>query len=187
MVGHFFDNYLLAAVLGYVAVLVTQAQNPPECAVGETYVFHENTRGPIICPSGFILDGSECISELSNITGIVTGAFSQFVSSKMKHNLHLDHFLQETRLMDKICKILDTFNITYQNLNVTVDIKHDNKTFTITNRIHCNCDFSMLHFADSLAAKFENAVTYQIRAVTTEFYCHVTLVLIILELRWILI
>ena len=131
MVGNFYDNYLLVAVLAYATLLVTQARNPPECAVGETYVLHENTRRPITCPPGSIQDGSECISQLSYITGIVSGAFSQDLSSEMKDKFHLDDFLLEARLMGKICKILDTFNITYQNLNVTVDIKHDNQTFTL--------------------------------------------------------
>ena len=137
MMSNFYDSYMLVAVLGYAALQATHAQNPPGGVIGETHVLHENTCGPTTCPPGSVEDGSECISELSNITGIVTRAFSQDFSSKMKENIHLDDFHLEAKLTTKMCKILETFNVAYQNLNATVDIKYDSQTFAITNMIHC--------------------------------------------------
>ena len=72
-------------------------------------------------------------------------------------------------MTDKVVGILYTFNITYQNLIVAVIMGFYNQTFTITNKIHCNCDFGPLHYNQSLAARFDNSMILGVRAVATKY------------------
>ena len=122
-----------------------------------------------MCSSGFILDGSNCIPEPSNITAIVSGIFSKDPTSKIINKLNQEKFGLETKLTHKVVGILYTFNITYRNLNVAVTMEFYNRTFTITNRIHCNCDYAFLYNNQPLAARFDNSVTTGVKAVTTDF------------------
>ena len=142
---------------------------PPECAAEEIYVPHENICRPITCSSGFLLDESDCIPEPSNITAIVSGTFSHKPTSKIINKLNQEKFDLETKLTDKVVGILYTFNITYQNLIVAATMGFYNRTFAITNRIHCNCDFNPLGNNQSLAARFDNSLTKEVKAVTTYF------------------
>ena len=45
-----------------------------------------------------------------------------------------------------------------------------NQTFTIINRIYCNCDFGFLHNSRPLDVRFDNFVTRGIRAVTKNYF-----------------
>ena len=136
--------------------LVVGKLPPPECAAEEVYVPQENVCRAITCSPGFVLDGSDCIPEPSNITAIVRGTFSDELTSKIIDKLNQEKFDLETKLMDKVVGILYTFNITYRNLNVAVTMEFYNQTFTITNRIHCNCDYAFLHNNQPLAVRFDN-------------------------------
>ena len=153
--------------------LVVGKVPPPECAAEEVYVPHENVCRAIRCSSGFILDGSNCIPEPWNITAIVSGTFSSEPTSKIIDKLNQETFDLETKLTDRIVGILYTLNITSQNLIVAVTMGFYNRAFTITNRIHCNCDFSPLDNKGNnqpLAARFDNSVTRGVRAVTTNYF-----------------
>ena len=149
--------------------LVVGKLPPPECAAEEVYVPHENICRAITCSSGFALDESACIPEPSNITAIVSGIFSHEPTSKIIDKLNEEKFDLKTKLMDRIVGILYTFNITYRNLNVAITMEFHNQTFTITNRIHCNCDYAFLHNNQPLAVRFDNSVTRGVKAVTTDF------------------
>ena len=141
----------------------------PECAAEEVYVPQENICRAITCSPGFVLDEADCIPEPSNITAIVSGTFSDEPTSKIADKLNQEKFDLETKLTNKVVGILYSFNITYQNLIVAVTMGFYNQTFTITNRIHCNCDFSPLGNNQPLAARFDNSVTRGVKAVTTDF------------------
>ena len=129
--------------------LVVGEHPPPECTAGQVYVPHENTCRAIACSSGFVVDGSDCIPEPSNFTAIVSGRFSDELTSKVIEKLNKEKLDLETKLTDKVVGILYTFNISNRNLHVVVAMGFYSQTFTITNSIHCNCDFSSLHNNES--------------------------------------
>ena len=149
--------------------LVVGEHPTPECAAGEIYVPHEETCRAIACLSGFILDGSDCIPEPSNITAIISGTFSSEPTSKIIDKLNQEKLDLVTKLTDKVVGILYTFNITNRNLHVVVAMGFHSQTFTITNRIHCNCDFNSLYNDQPLSDRFDNSVTNGVKAVTTDF------------------
>ena len=149
--------------------LVVGEHPPPECTAAQVYVPHENTCRAITCSSGSILDGSDCIPELSNITAIVSGTFSDEPTSKIIDKLKKEKFDLETKLTDKVVGILYTFNISNRNLHAVVAMGYYRQTFTITNRIHCNCDFSSLQNDQPLADRFDDSVTNGVKEVTKDF------------------
>ena len=108
---------------------------PLECAAGEIYVPDEDACQPITCPSGFILDGSDCIPEPSNITLTVSGRFSDVSLVFKKNKTEL-----EKRIRQTVENVVNKINMTYYHLNVTTQIGESNDTVSVTIRIQCNCD-----------------------------------------------
>ena len=101
------------------------------------YVPDEDACQPITCPPGLILDESDCIRELSNITFTISGRLnpvSLVLTTTNKTEL-------EKRIRQTVEDIMNEINITYHYLNVTTQIDVSNDNVSVTIQIHCNCDY----------------------------------------------
>ena len=137
---------------------------PPGCRTGEVYVPKEDRCRPITCPSGFVLDGSDCIPEPSNITAVVTGTFSVEPTVQMIDTLYQDQTHLETNIKNNAGKILDAFNVTYNELVLITKFHKKNNSLTTEVTIACNCNFQSLQQEDeSVVKKFEHAYSDLVR------------------------
>ena len=110
---------------------------PPECAAGEVYDPYEDACQPITCPSGFVLDGSDCIPEASNITLTVSGRLSHVsLVFTMRNKTEL-----EKRIRQTVENVMYKNNVTYHRMNVTTQISISDDNVSVTIRIQCNCDY----------------------------------------------
>ena len=135
----------------------------PECPTGEVYVLSEDACRPKTCPSGFVLDRSDCIPETSNITTIITGTFSVEPSSQLIDKLYQDIANLETNVKNNVDKILDTFVITQYRLDVIPTFQHRNDSLSTEVNIACNCDFRSLHQDPEGLQRFQMTFRGQIR------------------------
>ena len=58
-----------------------------KCQDGEIYVQDEEACRVITCSSGFVLDGSDCVPEPSNITVLVTGTLQTELTIQIRNHL----------------------------------------------------------------------------------------------------
>ena len=166
---------------------LTVGQHTPECIDGEVYVADENICRPITCPFGFVLDGSNCIPEPSNITAIITGTFSVEPTSQMIDTLYQDQSRLEQMTNQDLSETLDLLNISHSGITVTSALNITHRTFVSEILIECNCHIESLHeernysggteFEHFLQAKFRrNALRYflnvgiQLDLVITEIF-----------------
>ena len=128
-------------------------QPPLECSVGEVYVPDENACQPIICESGFVLDGSDCIPEVSNITLTVSGKLSHVsLVFTMRNKNEL-----EKRILQTVKRVMNKNNVTYHHMNVTTRVSISDDNVAVRIRIQCNCDYkgrgnSIFNFPNFLIA-----------------------------------
>ena len=116
----------------------TVTKHPPlECAAGEIYVQDEDECQPIMCAPGFILDGSDCIPEVSNITLTVSGKLSHVsLVFTMRNKNEL-----EKRIHRTVKSVMNKNNITHHHLNVTTRVSVSDDNVAVRTRIQCNCDY----------------------------------------------
>ena len=108
-----------------------------ECATGEVYDPYEDACQPITCPSGFVLDGSTCIPEASNITLTVFGRLSHVsLVFTLRNKTEL-----EKRIRQTVENVMNKKNVTFYHMNVTTQISISDDNVSVTIRIQCNCDY----------------------------------------------
>ena len=137
---------------------LTIGEHPsPDCPTGQIYVPAEHTCRPRACPSGFVLDGLDCIPEPSNITAIITGTFSVEPTIQMIDTLHQDKVILETNIQNNVADVLDTFNVTYNDLVFAIQLNNTDTTITTRIAMTCSCHFqSIQQNGETTAQKFEN-------------------------------
>ena len=121
---------------------------PPECAAGKVFVPNENKCRPIMCQSGFVLDGSDCVPVPSNITAVMKGTLKKEPSAQMMATLYQDKTHLEDNVKESTINTLDTFNVTHSNLEVTSSFQHINNSLRTKIIWKCSCDFSVLDEED---------------------------------------
>ena len=124
---------------------------PPECPIGEIFIPDEDDCRPVTCPSGFVLVGSDCIPEPSNITTFVTGMLGVEPTIKMIDTLNQNQNQLKNNIYKDVVEITDAFNITHNNLHVIPNfgIEIGIEIFKIQNVIQCNCDYISLFMANN--------------------------------------
>ena len=143
---------------------LTVGQHPePECSSGEVYVPNEDACRQRTCASRFVLDGSDCIPEPSNITGIITGTLSVEPTNQLIDKLYQEITNLETNVKNNVDKILDTFNIIQYRLDIISIFQHTNESLKTEVGITCNCDFRSLHQDEKGLQKFQMTFRGQIR------------------------
>ena len=148
---------------------LTVGKHPPlECAPGEIYVPHEDACRPIKCLSGFVMDGSDCIPESSNITAIVTGTFSSKPTLKMIETLHQGKDDLQKSIKEDLRKTLESFNIIHRGFVVDTEMICEINEFKVLNKLKCNCDYTSLFTTDqnnstNKVVEFEEAVANGVR------------------------
>ena len=98
----------------------------------------------ITCPSGFVLDDSDCIPELSNITAIITGTLSQKPSSDITRTLYMDKGSLERFVTESIAQIASVLNYSLSDVEVTTDIHGKREKITMKIFVECYCKFNAL-------------------------------------------
>ena len=137
---------------------------PPECATGEVYVPDEDACRPITCPSGFVLDGSNCIPEPSSIIVIVQGMLTMDLTSRILESAQLDKGQLDTTILPDVIKTLDEFNVTHNNPQVATQIDHtESSGVEITSNIRCNCDYSTVSADVKVTQEFKDALEAEVR------------------------
>ena len=127
---------------------VTNTPPPLEESPSSTATSIQQTLVPqqilITCPSGFVLDDSDCIPELSNITVIITGTLSQKPSSDITRTLHLDKRSLERFVTESISRIVSVWNYSLSNVEVTTDIHSKREKITMKVFVECYCKFNAI-------------------------------------------
>ena len=140
---------------------------PPECTMGEVYVPDEDTCRPITCPSGFLLDGSDCIPESYNITAIVTGTFSVKPTIQMIDKVYQDQSHLERSVQEDVSGTMDSFGISHLGLEINAEINYDRNSLKVSSKIRCNCDYTPLFLAEDnnndQVQKFERSLASKVR------------------------
>ena len=143
--------------------LTVGKHQPPECPIGEVYVQDEAICRTITCPSGFVLDGLDCIPE--PLMTIVTGTFSVEPTIQTIDTLYQNQNQLESNIHQDVVDIMDAFNIAHNNLQVISNSDHKNKGFKVENVIQCNCDYSSLFVANSSVhpERFQESILKEVR------------------------
>ena len=129
---------------------VTNTPPPPplEESPSSTATSIQQTLAPqqilITCPSGFVLDDSDCIPELSNITAIITGTLSQKPSSDITRTLYMDKGSLERFVTESISQIASVLNYSLSDVEVTTDIHGKREKITMKIFVECYCKFNAL-------------------------------------------
>ena len=149
----------------------------PECATGETYVRNEDACRLITCLSGFVLDGSDCIPEPSNITVIVSGFVSRDPTPAQLLNLEDEIGTLEKSITDSFELIAEKYNISQHGISATVALEYTNSTVIIQTVIQCNCDYSTIAMEDggTLGNSFSDAIEEEVRNAAVEYLMEINL------------
>ena len=139
-------------------------QQHDSCLIDEVYIEEESECRPVQCPSGYVLDESECIPQLSNITTIVTGTVIE--QGAIIDKLNQKKIKLEYSIKTKVADIMDNFYVRNHHLLVSVLIERANESLAISSVIQCNCAFFSLYTNDTIgnSTKFENSITTAIRS-----------------------
>ena len=135
---------------------------PPECATGKIFVPTENKCRTITCQSGFVLDGSDCVPEPSNITAVVRGELREEPSAQMMATLYQDKTHLESNIKQSTMNTMDSFNISHSDLGVTSSFQYINHSLRTEIALKCNCEFSLL-YEDEKKKKFKEEFERKIR------------------------
>ena len=121
---------------------------PPEESPPSTATSIQQTLAPqqilITCPSGFVLDDSDCIPELSNITAIITGTLSQKPSSDITRRWYMDKGSLERFFTESISQIASVWNYSLSDVEVTTDIHGKREKITVKIFVECYCKFNAI-------------------------------------------
>ena len=143
----------------------------PECAAGEKYVRNEDACRPFTCPSGFVMDGSDCVPEPSRITVKITGIFSRNTMQLQLLTLQNEIGRLEKSIADRFNQIAGKYKIGQYRLLVNVTLEFTNSTVTVQSVIECNCDYSAIATEEGgvLGNSFGNVVEEEARNVAVEY------------------
>ena len=160
--------------------LTVGRHSPPECAAGEIYVPDEDACRPIKCISGFVLDGSECIPESSNITAIITGTFSVEPTQQIIETLYQGKDDLQKSVEDGLGKTLESFGIIRKGFVVDTEMSYKNNEFKVLNVMACNCDYTSLFANDENNStdkidEFEETVAKEVRKNVIKYLLQINL------------
>ena len=134
-----------------------------KCNDGEIYVPDEETCRAITCPSGFILDGSDCSPEPSNITVTVTGTLQTELSVEIRDSLTQRKSHLESAIQGDVESSMDSFEVTHEGLEVKPEFNFNQDKLTSSNVIGCTCDYNFLANDEDDVTKFEEAIGSDVR------------------------
>ena len=134
-----------------------------KCNDGEIYVPDEETCRVITCPSGLILDGSDCIPEPSNITVIVTGTLPTELSVEIRSSLKQRKSHLESAIQEDVESSMDSFEVTHEGLEVKTEFNFNKDKLTSSSVIGCTCDYNFLANDEDDVTKFEEAIGSDVR------------------------
>ena len=93
----------------------------------------------IIYPSGFVLDDSDFIPELSNITAIIMGTLSQKAPSNITRTLFMDESSLERFVAESISRIASVWNYSLSDVEVTAVINNERDKISMKIFVECYC------------------------------------------------
>ena len=120
---------------------------------------------PKSCPSGFVLEASDCIPEASNITVIVNGTLHSELSSQQITVLRQKIGKLEGKIHESVAKVMERFGISHRNIQIFSHLEQEILNLIVVNRIQCNCGYSSLFTTnDSITSeRFQNEILSQVR------------------------
>ncbi len=140
----------------------------PECDPGEVYVPNEDACRPILCRTGFVLDGSDCIPEPVNITTVVKGTLSSWAAVQDLDVSELKKDQLKEELHESFSVLLATHGIPISgDVSVHSEVRRTEDGLLVSSNFECNCDYSSLfqkanNNTDN-ARKFEEAIAMEVR------------------------
>ena len=112
------------------------------------------------CQAGFVLNGSDCIPEASNITIIINGTIGSELL--LLRNVRL----LEQEILEKVASVMETFSVSHRNLRVFSHLELEKLQFVALNHNRCNCDYSAIKFATNISTtsdRFQTEILSQVR------------------------
>ena len=144
---------------------------PPaaSCSPYEIYLADENICRTVTCPSGYILIGTDCIPEPSNITAIVTGAFSNEPSSNLIKSLLMKKKNLKVTVFKSMSDVMEEYDVVHQGLRVTTEIVKEKDSITAVHSVQCNCDYTSLSITNA-TMKFQDAISREVKKDTLGYF-----------------
>ena len=134
-----------------------------KCKVGQIYVPDEEACRAITCPPGFVLDGSDCIPEPSNITVLVTGTLQTELTIQMRNHLMQRQSQLESDIQEDVMSVMDSFDVTHEDVEVSTEFIFKQDQLASSNVIKTASDYSFLAEDEDDVTKFEEAVGNDVR------------------------
>ena len=134
-----------------------------KCSEGEIYVPDEETCRAITCPSGYVLRGSDCIPEPSNITVTVTGTLETKLSVEIRNSLTQKQSHLESAIQEDVGSTIDSFEVTHEGLEVKTEFNFNQDKLTSSNVIGCTCDYNFLANDEDDVTKFQKSIGNDVR------------------------
>ena len=134
-----------------------------KCNDGEIFVPDEETCRAITCPSGFVLDGSDCVPEPSTITVTITGTLPRELSTQIRGFLMQRKSDLESAIQEDVMSTMDSYEVTHENLEVKTEFNFNQDKLTSLNVIGCACDYGFLVTDKDDVTEFEEAIGSDVR------------------------
>ena len=134
-----------------------------KCNDGEIYVPDEEACRAIMCPPGFVLDGSDCIPEHSNITVLVTGTLQTELTIQIRNYLMQRQSDLESAIQEDVISVMDSFEVTHEDVEVITEFIFHQDKLNSSNIIKSASDYSFLAKDQDDVTKFEDAVGNDVR------------------------
>ena len=120
---------------------------------------------PKSCPTGLVLEVSDCIPEASNITVIVNGTLYSELSSQLITVLRQNIGKLEGKIRENVVKVIATFGVSHRNIQIFSSLELEKLTIINTNNIQCNCNYSSLFKTNdsTTSERFQTEILSKVR------------------------
>ncbi len=113
-----------------------------DCPQGEVYIIGEESCRQMKCPSGYVLNGTQCIPDVTEITIHITAKVTN-ASSDIDTLLNQSKEFSELSLK-AVEEMFKTLKISFTNFSLETNVTANNgsSVIDVVYKMNCNCDFT---------------------------------------------